>query len=229
MRTKLLALLVGAIVIGCSSGEDPESYAKKRADETRPKRGPSQITKFVAPVPRDKHVACDALLDAGAIGTAVNKRVELIDQWHRGMPRNAVCVAVDAKTADEQRAAATREDDAIGQTIGLEDAVCRIEAACYDPFDADTLERRCAREVPGGIATKLGAIPACLAKTSTKDRNSKLMESGRVEHVKFRLIAFEPDTTCQLTIYALDDEDRARACANAAVASITKQSIAEFD
>jgi hypothetical protein len=145
------------------------------------------------------------------------------------MPRNAVCVVVDAKAADEHRAAATREDDAIGQHIGLEDAVCRIEAACYDPFDADTLQRRCGRDIPGGKPTKLGAVAACLAVQSTKDRNSKLMESGRVEHVKFQMTVAEPDTTCQLTVYALDNEDRVRACANAAVATITKESIETYE
>ncbi len=228
MRIRHLAWFVGLVSVGCGPDEDPSSYAREVAKETTPERKPSRIVTFEPAVPRGKHVACDDLLDAGALGQSLSRPVALVDKWNAGMPATSVCVVVDTKTAAAHGAAATREDDAIGRTIGLEDALCRIEAACFDPLDAPTLARRCERDIPGGAPTTIAGAAACLAKQSTKDRGSKLMESGRVEHVKYQITAFEPDTTCQVTVYALDDEVRARTCATAAVAGMTRESIEKF-
>jgi hypothetical protein len=228
MRTIGIAALAVAAA-ACGTKEDPQSYARKAAEESEPKRGPSQIEVFRPAVPKGKRVACESLLGAATLTAALGRGVELIDKWSRASAGNAACVVVAAGKADEYRKAAATADDAIGQTLGLEDAVCRIEASCHLPLDEPALRKRCDREIAGGVATDVSGAFACISKQSTKDRNSKLMESGRVEHVKWAIKAFEPDTHCELTVYALDDEALARSCARAAVDTIDKTSIAEFE
>ena len=216
--TIVFALAIAIAGSACGKDEDPAEFARKQAEERQKKNFREGAKKVKAPVQGGKKVACEDLVKPEIFSKYLEQEVTLTDFTAQSRQRSlsAECklkMAGEVPTAEEQRKL-LEQHGKVGAVAG--DSICELRIDCSKPDTANFVEA-CTKK-NGNVTRDLG-VQACVTISQRGPKDA------------YRYLVIEPDTGCVVDVLggpSIVDEPMIKACAQAALESITASSLDKY-